>query len=93
MESPGSPECGSWEHGHGLFAPRRRADAVFSHLAGQAMKWAPKGMVVSRWEGQLHLREQVEQAWIAQASQVSQERSKGGVGMGVPVIGDCHGGG
>lgn len=61
---------GLGNHGHGLLAPRRRADAVFSHLAGQAMKWALKGMMASRWEGQLHLREQVEQDWIAQVSQV-----------------------
>lgn len=39
---------GLGSHGHGLLAPRRRADAVFSHLAGQAMKWALKGMVASR---------------------------------------------
>lgn len=58
---------------------------MFSHLAGQAMKWALKGMMASRWEGQLHLREQMEQDWIAQVAQVCQERSRGGVGMGAGV--------
>lgn len=81
---------GLGSHGYELLALRSWADAVFSHSVGAGNKRALKGMMTSRWAGQLHLRRPVEQDWITPVSQAYQERSRGGIGMCAPVPGDCH---